>query len=328
MIITKSPFRISFIGGGSDLPSFFCDHEGAVLSTSIDKYIYVSSHRFFSEDKIRLKYSKTETVTHIDTIEHPIFKEVLKQFNIQGAVEISSNADIPSGSGLGSSSSFTANVLLNCYIRANQYVTKEKLAQNACDIELNKLKEPIGKQDHYAAVFGGLNVIVFKPSGDVEVQPLYIKKKTKQLLDKRLLMFYTGQQRSASSILKVQNHAMNQAKKRAIVKEMVSLVWETKEALYQDDLDRFVKILLKNWELKKELSEKISNSVIDEYINRGLSVGAEGAKLLGAGESGFILFYCKEEFQEALRTELSLLKELDFSFENQGARMIYFGDEE
>ncbi|RAP26747.1 GHMP kinase [Candidatus Marinamargulisbacteria bacterium SCGC AG-333-B06] len=327
MIITKSPFRISFIGGGSDLPSFFRNEEGAVLSTSINQYIYISSHRFFAENQIRLKYSQTETVNSIQDIQHPIFREALRQFNMNAAVEISSNADIPSGSGLGSSSSFTANLLLNCYIRSNQYISKEKLADNACNIELNKLNEPIGKQDHYAAVYGGLNIIIFKPSGTVEIQPLCIKNKTKQLLDQRLLMFYTGQQRSASAILKYQNQAMLKEQKREVVKKMVSLVWDAKEALYQDDLDRFGNVLAQNWELKKEISDKISNQVINNYVDRGLAVGAEAAKLLGAGESGFLLFYCKESYQEALRHELKELRELKFKFEDQGTRMIYYGDE-
>ena len=328
MIITKSPFRVSFVGGGSDLPSFYNHDIGAVLSVSINKYIYISSHKFFSPDQVRLKYSQTETIEKISDIKHPIFKEVLKKFNINGALEISSNADIPSGSGLGSSSSFTANLLLNHYVRENKFITKEQLAQEACDIEMNKLKEPIGKQDHYAAVYGGLNVIVFKPSGEVDVEPLFIKEKTKKTLESRLLLFYTGSQRSASAILDQQRKEMSNSKKRDIVKQMVELVWECKKVLYEDNLEKFGSLLAQNWELKKQLTDRISNNDINELVERGLSAGATGAKLLGAGESGFLLFYCDEKYQHKLRSELVELRELPFNFENKGARLIYYGDEE
>ena len=328
MIISKSPFRISFIGGGSDLPSFYEHDYGAVLSGSINKYIYIASHTFFSTDEVRLKYSQTETIKDMNTIQHPIFREVLKKFKISGALEISSNADIPSGSGLGSSSSFTANLLLNMYARHHHLIEKHQLAQEACDIELNKLGEPIGKQDHYATVFGGLNVIKFKSNGDVIVEPLIIKPETKSLLEKRLCLFYTGQQRSASRILAEQQTEMSQSHKRDMVKEMVRLVDVCKKALYQDDLTTFGQCLAENWALKKQLTKRISNSMINTYVDKGIAAGAEGAKLLGAGESGFLLFYCPESKQKALRESLEDLREMPFEFESQGARVIYIGDEE
>ena len=327
MIITKSPFRISFVGGGSDLEDYYKFNGGAVLSTTIDKYMYISSHRYFVKDHIRLKYSKTETVDNIDLIEHPIFKEVLTKFNINGALEFSSNADVPSGTGLGSSSSFTVNLLLNNYARLNQQVSKHQLAKEACNIEINRCNDPIGKQDQYAAAFGGLNIIIFKPNGDVVVEPLYIKSATKKTLDDRLMMFYTGEQRSAGDILKDQKQQMKQIEKRQILDHMVQLVWDCKQALFNDDLQQFGEILHKNWQLKQQLSAHISNSTINTYYNKAITAGAVGGKLLGAGESGFLLFYCAKQYQPAVRAALSDCTEMPFTFETEGARVIYYADE-
>jgi D-glycero-alpha-D-manno-heptose-7-phosphate kinase len=327
MIITQSPFRISFIGGGSDLPDFYEQEMGAVLSATINHYMYISSHPFFNENHIRLKYSKTETVDQLNDIHHPIFREVLTQFNIQGGLEISSNADIPSGTGLGSSSSFTVNVLLNLYTRHHQQVSKGQLAKNACDIEMNRLKEPIGKQDHYAAAYGGLNVIRFNPSGTVDVDPLIIQPETLQKLQSRLLLFYIGEQRSASHILQHQKNEMANQKKRALLRHMVTLVDTAKDALYNNDCDTFGELLHQNWELKKQLSDKISTDHIDALYQNALDAGATGGKLLGAGQTGFLLLYCNQDKQDKLRNALTTLKELPFSFENQGARVIYYNDE-
>lgn len=327
MIITKSPFRISFVGGGSDLEDYYKFNGGAVISTTINKYMYISSHKYFLKDHVRLKYSKTETIDDMTLIEHPIFKEVLTEFNIKGALEFSSNADIPSGTGLGSSSSFTVNLLLNNYARIHQQVSKDQLAQEACNIEINRCKDPIGKQDQYAAAFGGLNIIVFKPNGDVIVDPLYIKSSTKKDLDNRLMMFYTGEQRSTASILKDQKKQMKYLEKRQILDKMVSLVWECRDALFNNNLQQFGEILHKNWQLKQTLSANISNSTINTYYKKALNAGAVGGKLLGAGESGFLLFYCKEQHQEAVRKALHDCREMPFTFENEGARVIYYADE-
>lgn len=327
MIITKTPFRISFVGGGSDLESFYSQYIGAVLSTTINRYMYISSHNFFDTDKIRLKYSKTETADSVDKIEHPIVRTVLEKFSIKGAVEISSNADVPAGTGMGSSSSFTVGLLHNLYTRSNQFITKDRLAKEACDVEINKLKEPIGKQDQYAAAFGGLNAIKFNPEGTVNVEMIHLSPETYQRLQDNLIMFYTGIQRETSTILSEQNENMSQRNKVDLLKEMVSLVWDMRDALYKNDLQMFGKILHHNWLLKQQLARKITNNYINDLYEAGLKNGALGGKLLGAGGGGFLLFYCEKEKQNKLREAVGGLQELDFRFESEGSKVIYIGDE-
>lgn len=327
MIITRTPFRISFVGGGSDLEAFYKNYPGAVLSTTINKYMYMSSHFFFDSDKIRLKYSQTETVKDPSELQHPIVKEVLKKFNIKGAIEISSNGDVPAGTGLGSSSSFTVGMLHNLYTMKGEFVSKQRLAEEACDIEINRLKEPIGKQDQYAAAFGGLNIFKFESSGDVSVEPIHLQKSAYKNLYKNLLMFYTGSQRETSSILAEQKNNMSSNEKFEILKQMVSLVWELRDALYSNDLTAFGSLLHKNWVLKCNLASKITNPMIDDLYNKALKNGALGGKLLGAGGGGFLLLYCEPEKQQMLRSAMAGLKEMKFKFENEGSKLIYVGDE-
>lgn len=327
MIIAKTPFRISFVGGGSDLESFYSQYIGAVFSTTIDKYMYISSHNFFDVDKIRLKYSKTETVDDVSKIQHPIFREVLKMFSVTGALEISSNADVPAGTGVGSSSSFTVGLLHNMYTRSRVFATKEKLAREACDIEINKLKEPIGKQDQYAAAFGGLNIIKFNPEGTVNVQKIHLPSETYIRLQDNLIMFYTGIKRSTAEILTEQKKNMSSNDKTEALREMVDLVWQIRDALYNDDLEKFGKILHHNWLLKQQLASRITNSEIDEIYKLGLKNGALGGKLLGAGGGGFLLFYCEKEKQNKLREAMKGLQELKFRFESEGSKIIYIGED-
>jgi D-glycero-alpha-D-manno-heptose-7-phosphate kinase len=327
MIITRTPFRISFLGGGSDMEEFYSQTSGAVLSTSIDKYMYIASHRFFDEDQVRIKYSKTETVGRVEELEHPIVREVLTRFKVNGALEVSSNADIPAGSGLGSSSSFTVGLLNNLYARSGKYVTKGLLAHEACEIEIDRLKSPIGKQDQYAAAFGGLNVFHFNPSGTVSIEPVHLRADLYRALQENLLMFYTGKQRMASLILAEQKENLRLPDKRDHLKRMVDLVWDAQEALYEGNLERFGRVLDKSWRLKKQLASKISNEQINEWYYRALQNGAIGGKLLGAGGSGFLLFYCDKKEQPRLRQALADLRELKFRFEGEGSRIIYFADE-
>jgi len=327
MIITKTPFRVSFVGGGSDLEEYYSQRTGAVLSTTINKYMYISSHNFFDDESIRIKYSQTETVKDINNLQHPIAKEVLKKFNINGALEVSSSGDVPSGTGLGSSSSFTVGLLHNLYTRSGKHATKEQLSEEACEIEIEKLGEPIGKQDQYAAAFGGINIFKFNPDGTVNVEQIHLKKEVNKRLQNNLLMFYTGQQRSASEILKQQKKVTGQSDKSKILEEMVGLVWKMRDALYNDELTLFGTILHENWLLKKQITNKISGTFIDEIYERGLKNGAVGGKLLGAGGGGFMLFYCEEENQAKLRKELRDLKEMHFKFDNEGSKVIYVGDE-
>lgn len=328
MIISRTPFRVSFVGGGSDIGEFYKHSQGAVLSTTINKYMYIYTHDFFDEDKIRLKYSQNETVTDVNDIKHPIIRDILKKFRITGAIEISSNADIPSNTGLGSSSSFTVGLLHNLYTKFGKYASKDLLAREACDVEINQLKEPIGKQDQYASAFGGLNVILFDPSGTVRVNPVHLTKSSHEALQKNLITFYTGIQRKASSILDQQGENMKLADKREVIKKMVELVWELRDALQSSDLNKFGEILHKNWLLKKRLTDKISNSMIDDYYETALKHGASGGKILGAGGGGFLLLYCEEKNHARLKQAMSSLKEMKFSFDNEGSKILHIGDEQ
>ena len=327
MIISRTPFRISFVGGGSDMETFYSRHQGAVLSTSIDKYMYISSHKYFHKDTIQVKYSRTETVKNIDMLKHPLLREALRKTGVRGGIEISSIADLPSGTGMGSSSSFTVGLLHNLYAINRQYVTHEELAREACEIEIDIVKEPIGKQDQYAAAFGGLNIIYFNQDGTVTVEPLHIKNSVYHALQDNLLMFYIGNQRKASDILSEQKKNASQDEKFNILKEMVSLVFELRNALYTEQLGNFGKILHENWILKQKLASKISNPEIDEIYQTGIKSGASGGKLLGAGGGGFILFYCQKKYQDRLKEALKTYDSLEFKFERDGSKIIYFADE-
>lgn len=327
MIITKTPFRISFAGGGSDLKEFYSQSPGAVISATINKFMYISTHKFFDVDKIRIKYSQTETVTDIEDIKHPIVKEALRKFKISGAIEISSNADIPSKTGLGSSSAFAVGLLNNLYAVMGKLVTKKQLAEEASDIEINKLQDPIGKQDHYAVAFGGLNVIKFNPSGSVEIEPIHIKEKIYKTLQDNLLMFYVGERVFTPSILTEMRENIKTQKNVEILKNMVKLVWELRDAVYAGDLVHFGKILHENWLLKQQLASNITNPYINELYEKALKSGATGGKLLGAGGSGFLLFYCEQDQQEKLRAAMAGLREMKFKLEDEGTKVIYVGED-
>ena len=322
MIITKTPFRISFVGGGSDLEAFYSQHPGAVLSTSINQYMYISSHHYFEQDQVRVKYSQTETVNRIEDLKHPILKVVLEKFGLNG-IEISSIADIPGGTGMGSSSSFTVGLLHNLYTTIGKKVSKKDLAEEACDIEINLLKEPIGKQDQYAAAFGGLNVIRFDTDGTTTVDPVSISGAAIEELESHLLMFYLGTQRKASDILAEQKKNTSEADKTQALKNMVELVYDLQNALENGHLNDMGKILHENWILKQQLASSITNPEINECYETALKNGATGGKLLGAGGGGFMLFYCPRDKQDQLIQALHKLRRFDFGFETQGSSVIY-----
>ncbi|HWP98648.1 MAG TPA: GHMP kinase [Syntrophomonadaceae bacterium] len=324
MIITRTPFRISFCGGGSDLAEFYEKHEGCVLSTTINKYMFISIHPYFYSGTTVIKYSKTEIVNDTNEIVHPIFKSVLQQFGIEG-VEISSTADIPSGTGLGSSSTFTVGLLNAMHIYAGKYVSKGSLAENACDIEINRLGSPIGKQDQYAAAFGGLNYIRFLKNGDTLVEPVLCKRSVKDQLEKRLIMLYTGDVRNANAILSEQARNMEKNDKVAGLIRMCELAEELKSSLENGDLDAFGEILDSNWQIKRDLASGISNTEINDLYDTAVRNGAKGGKLLGAGGGGFLLFYCDEDKQPQVRKALGL-RELQFEFESYGSTAIFVGD--
>lgn len=323
MIITRTPLRVSFVGGGSDLPAFYKRSKGAVLNTTIGKYIYISIHPYFYHNKLLIKYSRTEETEGIERIQHPIVREAAQMAGIEGGIELTSTADVPAGTGLGSSSTFTVGCLhcMNSYM--GRIVNPEKLAQMACDIEITKLGEPIGKQDQYAAAYGGLNVIEFHPDGSVRIEPIVMPRSTKAELEKNLLMFYLGGNRSASQILSEQKKGLKDDKKFEIQKQMVELVYELQEVLNRSDLTRFGTLLHQNWELKQQLAKGISNQQIDNIYQRALANGALGGKILGAGGTGFLLLYCELSKQEKLIEALKDLKVFPFNFDNEGSKIIY-----
>jgi hypothetical protein len=324
MIITKTPFRVSFCGGGSDMANFYEKYGGCVLSTSINKYCYISIHPYFNENQTLLKYSENELVDEISQIKHRIFRQVLGDMKVHG-VEITSTADIPGGTGLGSSSTFTVGLLntLNCY--NGKFVSKDKLAALACEVEIEKLGNPIGKQDQYGAALGGLNFIKFNQDGSVSHEPIMMEGKTYKKLQKNLLMFYTGTTRSANTILAEQTKNITSEDKAKNLLKMCGLAKDMKSALESNDISSFGKILDEGWQLKKELASGIANPEIDEAYEIAMKNGALGGKLLGAGGGGFLLFYCEEEKQAQLKKAIGL-KELDFSFERDGTSVIYIGD--
>jgi D-glycero-alpha-D-manno-heptose-7-phosphate kinase len=326
MIITRTPMRVSFIGGGSDLRDFYCKSGGAVISTSIDKYMYISSHPYFNRKVFQLKYSKTEQTRSLNDIQHPIFREVFRKHKINGGIEITSSADIPAGTGLGSSSSFTVGLLHNLHVRSSKLVTKEMLADEASNIEIEILKEPIGKQDQYAAAYGGLNLIEFQPDDSVRVEMIAISKQDKLALEKNLMMFYTKSQRTASSILSKQKSNMSKPEKFALIQEMIPFVYQLRDALYQRELDYLGEVLHKGWLLKRKIAAGISNKSIDESYDKAIKAGAIGGKLLGAGGGGFLLFYCPVKKQDKVRAALKGLYEMDFSFDHEGSKLIYLSD--
>ena len=326
MIITRAPFRVSFCGGGSDLPSFYEEHGGCVLSTSIRKYMYLTIHNYFHKDQIRLKYSQTETVRSYEEIEHKYFKQCLKDFGIMG-VEISSMADIPSGTGLGSSSSFTVALLHLLHTYKGEYVSKYKLAKDACEVEIDKLGEPIGKQDQFATAFGGLKFYEFQPNGFVNVEPIIMKPESYTELENNILMFHLGGVHSASAILKEQSQNVKAVDKAKVQQKMCDLTRSLKEELQKNNIDAMGELLHENWMLKKSLASGISNPLIDETYEKAMSAGALGGKLLGAGGAGFMIFYVKGDKQAAVRDSLRHLREMDFEMDNSGACIVHVDKE-
>lgn len=323
MIITRAPFRMSFAGGGSDIPSFYEKHGGCVLSATINKYMYISVHPSFESMDTVLKYSQTEIVSDIGKIDHKYFREVLSMLRTSG-VEISSTADVPAGTGLGSSSSFTVGLLHALYSYKGKFVSKEKLAQKACEIEIDRLKNPIGKQDQYAAAYGGLNFYQFNKDGSVFVEPVIMKNALYKQLETNLMMFYTGKLHSASDILKEQSSNITSGIKETNQLKMCDLARELREELHHNNIDAMGEILNEGWNLKRTLATKISNPEIDEYYDIALKHGAIGGKLLGAGGGGFLLFYVPQKKQQEVKLALNL-QQMPIAFDYQGASVIYVG---
>lgn len=327
MIISRTPLRMSFVGGGSDLPSFYRQFGGAVVSTAIAKYVYVTVNPKF-DHHTRVSYSKTEEVETVAEIQHPLVRESMKLLRIKGGIEITSIADIPSrGTGLGSSSSFTVGLLHALHAFSGRYASADRLAQEACKIEIERCREPIGKQDQYAAAFGGLSFIQFNPDDSVSVDPIVCRRETLQQLDENILTFYTGLSRSASEILKNQQAAVAAAKaKQNMLRKMVKLAHDLRTELQKNNLSAFGEIIHENWELKRSLASGVSSSAIDDWYARARKHGAIGGKLLGAGSGGFLMFYAPRARHDEIAKELDELRRVDFGFEAQGSKIIFVHD--
>lgn len=325
MIISRTPLRISFVGGGSDLPSFYREFGGAVVSTSVDKYVYVTVNKKFDE-RIRLSYSQTENVDSVEQIQHPLVRETMNMLGLRGGVEITSISDIPSrGTGMGTSSSFTVGLLHALHAYRHEYASPEQLARESCEVELGRCKEPIGKQDQYAAAYGGLNLIQFHRDESVSVDPIICSMETLATVQSQMLCFYTGVTRSASGILKNQSEMVrNDAAKERSQQRMSQLAFELRDELQRNNPDSFGTILHENWLLKRSLSDEISSTAIDAWYERAMKAGATGGKLLGAGAGGFLMFCVPRGRQEDVISALSELRHVHFGFERGGSKIIFY----
>jgi len=324
VIISRTPLRVSFAGGGSDLPVYYRRFGGAVVSTAINQFVYVTVNKKF-DDKIRVSYSQTEEARSVERIRHPLVREAMKLLNIHGGIEITSIADIPAkGTGLGSSSSFTVGLLHVLHAYAERYASAEQLARESCIIEIERCREPIGKQDQYAAAFGGLNFIQFNSDDSVSVEPIICNRKTLEQIQQHMLVFYTGVTRSASSILKHQQTALvGEKQKQSAMQRMVGLAHQLRRDLHENRLDSFGEIIHEGWCLKKNLAGGISSALIDEWYSKARKAGAIGGKLLGAGAGGFLMFYAPPERHDPIARALGRLRRMDFRFEPEGSRIIF-----
>jgi D-glycero-alpha-D-manno-heptose-7-phosphate kinase len=326
MIITRTPLRITLGGGGTDLPSYYEQYGGVLMSAAISKYIYISINGTFSPDYF-LKYSALERVDQISEIEHPIVREVLQAHHVEPSVEIVSMADIPSGTGLGSSGTFTVGLLRAIYAMRRDHASADAIAAEACRIEIEQLARPVGKQDQYVASFGGVKAYTFNPDGTVDVAPLAITTETFHDLEEHLLMFFTGYSRAADKVLEEQRTRSSTGDQSMIdnlhfVKE---LGLRSKTALEQGDVEGFAALMHEHWEHKKKRSTSMSNPQIDRWYELGRANGAIGGKLVGAGAGGFLLFYTRDP--QRLRRAMTAegLAEVRFTFDNDGSVVLVRG---
>jgi D-glycero-alpha-D-manno-heptose-7-phosphate kinase len=327
VIISKTPFRISFAGGGSDLADFYRHGYGAVVSSAIDKFVYLAIHRFF-EDRFVLKYSQTEVARSADEVKHPLIRECLKLAGTTEFLEITSFADIPSqGSGLGSSSAFSVGLINALLSMQGRMPSHETCAAGACDVEIDRLGEPIGKQDQYAAAYGGLNYIRFNADGSVHVDPIVLDRSTRDAIDDHLLLFYTGVTRRASDILNEQRRAIASDRQKF---DDLSHIRDQADALHAElargNIDAIGTAMHEGWTRKKRMASGISSPEFDSIYETARAAGASGGKILGAGGGGFFLFYVPPERRDGVLGALSKLRHIDFRLERQGTRIIYVGD--
>jgi D-glycero-alpha-D-manno-heptose-7-phosphate kinase len=331
MIISRTPVRISFFGGGTDYPAFYERSKGAVLGTTINKYTYVSVNTLseFFEYNIRIGYSKTELVKHFDEIQHPSIRECLKHKNISGNLDIHIFSDLPAKTGLGSSSSFTVGFLNALYALQGKKISKQNLASEACHVEQNLIKENVGSQDQFHSAFGGFNIIEFEKE-NIHVRPIVIAQEKLKFLEDHLIIFYTGLTRFASDVVKEQIDKTKSKSNDKYLMKMLDMVYIAEDILSNSPSDLMVKqfgeLLNESWNLKKMLSSKISNPQIDIDYETAMKNGAFGGKLCGAGSGGFLAFVAPKENHAKIRNDLKHLLEVSFKFENQGSTIIYMKD--
>lgn len=322
MIITKTPLRISFTGGGTDLPDYYLRHGGAVVSSGINKYIYITVSPNF-ENRLRVSYSRTEIVEEAEELQNELVKEALKLVGITRGVEITSIADIPSGTGLGSSGTFTVGVLNALHTYAGHRPSAEELADQACRIEINVLKHPIGKQDQYAAAYGGMNYFMFHTDGTVERKKIVLDDRSARLMRQKLMLFYTGMTRNANEVLREQRANI------ASRMETLDYMRDQAGAMYEELTasgfnEKFGQALHEDWMRKQTLADSITSPRITEYYEKALRAGAAGGKLLGAGGGGFLLFYCDEQYQAEVEKAVGL-RRVEFHPSRKGSQVVFAG---
>ena len=323
MIITRSPLRITLGGGGTDLPSYYKKNEGFTLSAAINKYVYISIHKTFQKGFF-LKYSIFEKKKKIGQIKHPLIRETLKEIKFKNDnLEIGSQADIPAGTGLGSSASFTTALLKGLYLNQDKDISKNQLAELASKIEINNLNEPVGKQDQYIATYGGIKVFHFLKNGKVKISKNIIKKEYIKILEKKLLLFFTGFSRKSTAILKEQNDKIKDNNKEMInnLDFIKDLGIKSLKSIQKGNLDEFCRIMNEHWLFKKKRSKKMSNSFINSCYDYALLNGAKAGKIVGAGGGGFLMFYSdnKKKLQNALKKKII---EIDFKFDYEGTKIM------
>ena len=320
MIVVQTPLRVSFLGGGTDFDDFYVNHGGAVLSTAIDKYVFVIVKERF-DDMICVNYSKRERVKKVIELRHELVREAMKLVSIHKGIEITTLADIPAeGTGLGSSSSITVGLLQALYAYRGEIVTAKTLAEEACHIEIDILGKPIGRQDQYIASYGNMRFITFNKSG-VAVEKIELSSKDKKRLNDNLLLFYTGITRKSSEILAEQK--ANISSRVEVLREMQKLAFEARDAVLEGEFNTFGEILHRGWELKKQMASKVTNSTVDHVYETARRAGAIGGKVTGAGGGGFILFYCPKDKQDDVTRAIRGLRHLPFRFQQDGSKAIF-----
>ncbi len=321
MIIVQTPLRVSFFGGGTDFPSFYCEEGGVALTSSIDKYIFIAIKQRFDQ-KLRVGYTRTEIADRVDEIEHELIREAMRKTGIKAGVEVTTMGDIPAnGTGLGSSSTVTVGALHAMYAYRNELVSKERLAREACDIEIGTLNKPIGIQDQYIAAYGGLRFIEFGVDDTILCQKIELNPALLRQLNDNFMLFFTGVSRSSASILNEQKENIDQ--RRLVLRRIKEMAYVARDELRAGNLDNIGCLLHESWMLKKQLASAISNSDIDDIYLAALKAGAIGGKITGAGGGGFLLLYCPYEKQNAVRAALSTFQELPFQLEQDGSKIIF-----